>query len=472
MFDKEDSNNEIIRKVAEFEEMLSGNSFTFFDVEDFENIIDYYLDVQFNLKVDKALELALDQYPNELSLVLIKVEVLNSKQFFDKSYELLRSIVGYYPNNVEVVLNLGKLASVKNEFSSAVEYIDHALCLAEMDSSPLDIYSEISHEYLQLGETRKAIDVMKKILFLDSKNESILMELGVAYHESGDYDEAHSYFSDLIDEKPYCHLAWFNLGTLYNVKEQWNDALFNFDMCLVIKEDFTAAYYGKANSCIQLKEYQKAIDVFNDSFTFDHPHSYAYCSIGECYEKLGDFSKALLFYEKSLEIDDSQSDAWLGIGVVRDLNNEPKEAKKFIEKAIRLEPDNSEYWYILAELLMKLNSMEEAVFAFKKVVELDPANIDAWIDYSNFLFDNNSKSKAIKEVERAIKNNSDQLDLQLRLVAMQISAGKLIDAKKGLMHLQNAQKSSCEKLFDIYPEAKNIPEIINVIKLYKNDESS
>ena len=42
MFDKEDSTNEIIQKVAEFEEMLSGHSFTFFDIEDFENIIDYY----------------------------------------------------------------------------------------------------------------------------------------------------------------------------------------------------------------------------------------------------------------------------------------------------------------------------------------------------------------------------------------------------------------------------------------------
>ena len=67
---------------------------------------------------------------------------------------------------------------------------------------------------------------------------------------------------------------------------------------------------------------------------FDHPHSFAYCSIGECYEKLGDFSKAIMFYEKSLEIDDSQSDAWIGIGVVRDLVNEPFEAKKFISLGI------------------------------------------------------------------------------------------------------------------------------------------
>ena len=67
-------------------------------------------------------------------------------------------------------------------------------------------------------------------------------------------------------------------------------------MCLVINEKFTAAHYGKANSFIHLKEYQKAIDSVNESFVYDLPHAYAYCSIGECYEKIGDYSKALMFY--------------------------------------------------------------------------------------------------------------------------------------------------------------------------------
>ena len=91
--------------------------------------------------------------------------------------------------------------------------------------------------------------------------------------------------------------------------------------------EITAAHYGKANSYIQLKEYQKAIDSFNDSFIYDCPHAHAYCSIGECYEKLELF-KSLIFYEKSLEIDDNLSESWLGIGVVRDLKNEPKKAIK------------------------------------------------------------------------------------------------------------------------------------------------
>ncbi len=93
-----------------------------------------------------------------------------------------------------------------------------------------------------------------------------MMEIGIAYHETGEYQDAITYFESVIDENPYSHIAWFNIGTLYNVKENWKDALFAFDMCLVINEKFTAAHYGKANSYIQEKEFQNAIDTFNESF--------------------------------------------------------------------------------------------------------------------------------------------------------------------------------------------------------------
>ena len=467
MFENPLSNDEILQKVVLFEDMLSEKSFTFFDVEDYENIIDYYIDLEMHEKVIAALDFGLNQFPNDLTLSLIKVEVLNSKQLVDDSYMLLKSLKQFYPNNIEVLYNLGKIYAITDRIQTAKNYFENAFDLIRVNDSYNDLLSDIAYEFLQIGQNLQAIHVMKRIVEIKPEDESTMMELGIAFHESSLIDEAIIYFTEIIDSNPYSHIAWFNLGTLHNVKEDWKEALFAFDMCLVINEKFTAAHYGKANSYIQEKEYQNAIDTFNESFNFDHPNSYAYCCLGECYEKIGDFKKALIFYEKSLEIDDSQSDAWLGIGVVRDLNNQTLEALKFIEKAINLDPENPEYWYIFAEFLSKLGKITEAEDAFKKVVELDPGNIDAWIDYSNFLFENTSKTRAIKEVERAIITNKGDQDLKLRLIAMQIASGKIADAKSKLIDFQKNENSSIQKLFEIYPEIKNIPEIIDVIKKEK-----
>ena len=464
MFKNPLSNDEILQKVVLFEDMLSEKSFTFFDVEDYENIIDYYVDLEMHEKVNAALDFGLNQFPNDLTLSLIKVEVLNSRQLVDDSYMLLKSLKQFYPNNIDVLYNLGKIYAITDRIQTAKIYFENTVDLIRVNDSYNDLLSDIAYEFLQIGQNLQAIHVMKRIVEIKPEDESTMMELGIAYHESGLIDEAIIYFTEIIDSNPYFHIAWFNLGTLHNVKEDWKGALFAFDMCLVINEKFTAAHYGKANSYIQEKEYQNAIDTFNESFNFDHPNSYAYCCLGECYEKIGDFKKALIFYEKSLEIDDSQSDAWLGIGVVRDLNNQTLDALKFIEKAINLDPENPEYWYIFAESLSKLGKITEAEDAFKKVVELDPGNIDAWIDYSNFLFENTSKTRAIKEVERAIITNKGDQDLKLRLIAMQIASGKIADAKSKLIDFQKNENSSIQKLFEIYPEIKNIPEIIDVIK--------
>ena len=395
-----------------------------------------------------------------MALTLIKIEFLNASQRFEESLKALNNLNKFHPNNIDVVIGLGRLYSLMENKLEAFKNLNHAYNLILLDSSYNDHLQDLSYEYIQIEKFDSAIKVLKLILNFKPDDESVMMELGVAYNESGKFDES---------VNPYSHIAWFNLATIYNINEDWKEAVFAYEMCLVINEKFTAAHYGKANSFIHLKEYHKAIESFNESFVYDRPHAYAYCSIGECYEKIGDYSKALMFYEKSLEIDDSLPESWLGIGVVRDLNNQPIQAIKFIKKAIDLDDENPDYWYLYAEILAKLNKNSEAELAFKKVIQLDPKNIDAWIDYSNFLFDNTSKSTAINEVKKAIKSNNNQVDLKLRLVAMQISTGNLSEAKSTLSEMQNSDQNTFKKLIDIYPEVLQVEEMNQFFQPFKDN---
>ena len=77
-----DSNhNNAVEKVALFEVMFKEKNF--FDSDDFELIIDYYLA---NLRKKIALDLALEQYPNDLSLLLLKVDFLNGNNRLKSHY--------------------------------------------------------------------------------------------------------------------------------------------------------------------------------------------------------------------------------------------------------------------------------------------------------------------------------------------------------------------------------------------------
>ena len=73
MFLDSNPENNAFQKVALFESMLKDKTFTFFDAEDFEVIIEYYYQASFKDKAKKALDMGLDQYPNDLTLSLIHI---------------------------------------------------------------------------------------------------------------------------------------------------------------------------------------------------------------------------------------------------------------------------------------------------------------------------------------------------------------------------------------------------------------
>ena len=250
MFLDSNPENNAIQKVALFESMLKEKTFTFFDAEDYELIIDYYNQVSFKEKAKKALEMALEQYPNDLSLLLIKVEFLNSSQQFEKSLNILTKINKFYPNNIDVVFGLGKIYSIMELFPKAIESFNQVYELILLDATQNDLLQDLAYEFMQIGQNNQAIKILKHNLKVNPNDETSIMELGVAFHEAGKFKEAISYFNKTIDNSPYNHLAWFNLATIYNIDENWKDAIFGYEMCLVINEKFTAAHYGKANSYI------------------------------------------------------------------------------------------------------------------------------------------------------------------------------------------------------------------------------
>ena len=161
MFLDSNPENNAIQKVALFESMLKEKTFTFFDAEDYELIIDYYNQVSFKEKAKKALEMALEQYPNDLSLLLIKVEFLNSSQQFEKSLNILTKINKFYPNNIDVVFGLGKIYSIMEFFPKAIESFNQVYELILLDATQNDLLQDLAYEFMQIGQNNQAIKILK-----------------------------------------------------------------------------------------------------------------------------------------------------------------------------------------------------------------------------------------------------------------------------------------------------------------------
>ena len=192
MFLDSNPKNNAIQKVALFESMLKDKTFTFFDAEDFEVIIEYYYQVSFKDKAKKALDMGLDQYPNDLTLLLIKVETLNASQQFEKSLKILIKLNKFYPNNVDVILGIGKIYSILEIFPKAIDSFNKVYELILLDPSQKELLQDLAYEFMQIGQNNQAIKVLKHILRINPNDETSMMEIGVAFHEAGKYIFIHS----------------------------------------------------------------------------------------------------------------------------------------------------------------------------------------------------------------------------------------------------------------------------------------
>ena len=86
--------------VNRFENMLKTNEIFFFDVQEFENIIHYYIDSGETNLAKKALKLADSQHPFNTELALLKSELL----IFEGNFDMALFILNSYADNREKII--------------------------------------------------------------------------------------------------------------------------------------------------------------------------------------------------------------------------------------------------------------------------------------------------------------------------------------------------------------------------------
>ena len=108
---KEDFQDFFSNSISKFESMLKSNKFLFFDVDEFESIIIYYLESGNISLSNKALKMALKQYPNNSSILLLKVEALIVDNKIKEAQKLIDQLYALEKNNSEVIIQKARIFS-------------------------------------------------------------------------------------------------------------------------------------------------------------------------------------------------------------------------------------------------------------------------------------------------------------------------------------------------------------------------
>jgi tetratricopeptide (TPR) repeat protein len=445
-------------RLIKLEDMMSDTAYYYFDVSEWESMIEYYLSV---LKLDKAtraLDFAKIQHPSSLELSLKEAELLSEKSKPNQAIIILDRLQRTFPFDPEIPLQKGNIYSRFGEPIKAIKWFKESLKFADSEQA-YDIYMFLSAECMTLDKPNQAIYWLKQLMKEYPDNFEGLYELALVFEGEDRMEEGIAYFQQITEQNPYNHHAWFNLGNLYSMKEMLHEALGAYEFSVIAFDQFSSGWYNQGSIMARLEMYEEAIECFEVTLELEGPTSGTYTNIAECYENMNKAGKAFEFYRKALKHEDSNVDALIGAASSLVELNRLEEALEYCEKALAIETDRPNLQHIYAEVCQGLGFYREARRAYKKVIKLDLENWEVFLDYSGMLWENGKDQEAIEVIESGISLHGNISDLNYRAGCYLYMSGKLTPAfnKWNNAYIDNA--TQLNQIFDFCADFKNDPLI-------------
>ncbi|MCU0460665.1 MAG: tetratricopeptide repeat protein [Bacteroidales bacterium] len=453
---------EVKQAVQKFERMKRNNESYFFDVIEFESIIDYYIESNNPAKAFEAAALATKQHPHSVSIQLRKARVMLDKGRGVEALKILKHLENIEPGNHEIYIAKGTAMGMLGDIQGARKMFDYALSLDADDTA--NILFSIVSVLQNLNYYEHVIPYLLRLIVKEPEFKAHLYDLAYAYEKAEDYENSVEYYLKYLEEDPFSDSAWYNLGIIYNKLEQSLKALEAYDYALAINSQNTFALFNKGNILSNLDRCAEAIPVYHE-YLENEPESFeAMNYLAECYERTGDVALAKKYYQDSIELSPEYADPWFGLGVIELNTGNPDDSLIFFRKAVRLDDENPEYWYLLGKAHYVKGEIKNSLSCFREALKIDPYYDDVWLDLGKIILKEDLAGRAVPYLENAYKASGDVPGINYLLASFYIQSGNLDKAYKHLSMAIEMDKDLFDDFIEFFQRPHLSKRIIRLLK--------
>ncbi len=451
--------------LSRFESMLKTNSVFFFDSNEFEEIIHFYLENGKIALAKKATKLGLEQHPSSTNLKLFRVEMFVFENELDTAEDLLEELFLLEKSNEELYIQKANILSRRDKHKEAIKVLEIALGLTENKS---DVLSLLGMEYLFLEDFENSKYYFIKCLEQDDEDFSALYNIIYCFEYLEQHEAAIVYLNEFLNRNPYCEVAWHQVGKQYYILNEHKKALAAFDFAIISDDTFIGAYLEKGKVLEKLKRYPEAIESYTVTLGLDDPTSFALLRIGKCYERLGNQELALQFFNKCVEEDALLDKGWVAITDFYIRTKNYQKALYYIDKAIGIDSENVLYWKRYAKINNSLNLFEEAEIGYRRTLELGNYELNTWLTRNDILMQLGEYNAATTNLFQAAEFYPECAEIEFRLAGLFYRNN---EERKGEYHLKNALRLDQEYLIiieELFPSIYISKRVQDIIKKHKN----
>lgn len=207
---------------------------------------------------------------------------------------------GYQP---EAILRLGKFERARKAMESF---------FARNPSDPYTC-SKLGALYLQIGQKKTGVKLLKQGLKSNRSNPHILYELhyhlGNAYNSQGKLESASKHYQKALEQPILPRLklgAYNNLGSLLQTSGGLHEAQKNYEAALQIDPTFAIGYYNLGMTFKAMGKLAQAIGAYQQAIKLNPDYAPAHQSLAVVLLKMGYFQESIEAFEKAIGLYESQ----------------------------------------------------------------------------------------------------------------------------------------------------------------------
>lgn len=465
-YPQSDDKRDIEELLAQYESFRRGQAAGYIDEEAFEKLIIYFESKEQYKRAMQAVDLAIEQFQYSGTLLVKKADLLLNNRAYSEALEILERSSIFDNSNINLYILKTEALLALDRQEEAADLLEQALHFFNGEEK-IDLLFELADVYDDYENFDKVFDCLKLILEMEPANEEALYKICFWTDFTGRNAEAITLYQKIIEESPYCELAWFNLGAAYQGLKLYEKAIDAYQYALVIDEKLDYAYRNMGDAYIRLRKYKEAIESLEKVLELSKPEDVIYEAMGHCYERLKKYALARFYYKKASHL--NQEDAVLFYKMAFTYYKELKyvESIKQLEMALKLKRKKPEFYLLMGDCKIQLGFIKEAVQYFAAAVALRPKSLLTREALIKALYIAGDFGQALLQVEKAYKLLGPKPVFNIYKTAILIADGKMKQALVCLEESLSNDPKLLKKLISFNPSILKYSQVSDLIIKYK-----
>ena len=452
--------------LQEYKNFKAGKKFRFIEEDAFLRIIEYFDELEDMASALEAAHHGAAQFPYSAALLIKQADVLLAIRKYDDALNVLEKaeILDSKDINLYILKTDAYLALDYQQL--AANLLEEAILIFEGEERT-ELLFELADVYDDYEEFDKVFNCLRLILLDDGNNEEALYKICFWTDYTGRNEESIQLHNDILEENPYSHLAWFNLGAAYQGLKLYERAIDAYQYAIAIDEKFDYAYRNMGDAYLRLRRYKDAVEALQKVLELSIPEEVIFEALGYCYDKMKNYAQARFHYRKASHLNPDDCHLYFKIATTYMNENYWASAIKNLETAMRIDRQQPDFHLALAKCFVETDRIKDAVIHFSAFIKSRPRNVKGWKELIKCLYNAGYFQEALEQTENALANTNYKPIFIYYQAAVLFALAKSKDA---LLYLESALKIApalVKQFINLNPSLFQHTSIVDLIAKYK-----